>query len=185
MGLIELAAAKALASSAVFLFMTVLMMASAKRISTCIVLFSAQSAVMMAQPLAIAYAGRSIEAFGVAGLVLSIKVIGIPYALFRIVKDLKAPQDVASSTSASLSVFLMVALILLSYFAVQPYAKELRVSEDMLAAAVALVLSGAFLMVSRKCVEAVGPLDPYLFFYWEETDFCRRARHLGWRVVLV
>ncbi len=43
---------------------------------------------------------------------------------------------------------------------------------------------GSFLMVSRRCVEAVGPLDPYLFFYWEETDFCRRARYQGWRVVL-
>jgi len=40
-------------------------------------------------------------------------------------------------------------------------------------------------MVSRRCVETVGPLDPYLFFYWEETDFCRRARFQGWRVVLV
>jgi GT2 family glycosyltransferase len=46
-------------------------------------------------------------------------------------------------------------------------------------------VEGSFLMVSRRCVEAVGPLDPYLFFYWEETDFCRRARHQGWRVVLV
>jgi GT2 family glycosyltransferase len=39
-------------------------------------------------------------------------------------------------------------------------------------------------MVSRRCAEAVGPLDPYLFLYWEETDFCRRARYRGWRVVL-
>lgn len=46
-------------------------------------------------------------------------------------------------------------------------------------------VEGSFLMVSRRCVEKVGPLDPYLFFYWEETDFCRRARHQGWRVVLV
>jgi len=46
MGLIELAAAKALASSAVFLFITLLMMAAAKRISTCIVLVSIQSAIM-------------------------------------------------------------------------------------------------------------------------------------------
>jgi GT2 family glycosyltransferase len=43
---------------------------------------------------------------------------------------------------------------------------------------------GSFLMVSRQCVQSVGPLDPYLFFYWEETDFCRRARYRGWRVVL-
>jgi len=46
-------------------------------------------------------------------------------------------------------------------------------------------VEGSFLMVSRRCVESVGPLDPFLYFYWEETDFCRRARHQGWRVVLV
>jgi GT2 family glycosyltransferase len=45
-------------------------------------------------------------------------------------------------------------------------------------------VEGSFLMVRRECVEAVGPLDPYLFFYCEETDFCRRARYLGWRVIL-
>jgi hydrogenase-4 component E len=43
-----------------------------------------------------------------------------------------------------------VGLILLSFFAVQPYARALHVDEDMLAAAIALVLTGAFLMVSRK-----------------------------------
>jgi GT2 family glycosyltransferase len=46
-------------------------------------------------------------------------------------------------------------------------------------------VEGSFLMVSRRCVEGVGPLDPLLFFSWEEADFCRRARFRGWRVVLV
>jgi GT2 family glycosyltransferase len=45
-------------------------------------------------------------------------------------------------------------------------------------------VEGSFLMARRECVEAAGPLDPYLFFYCEETDFCRRARYRGWRVVL-
>jgi GT2 family glycosyltransferase len=45
-------------------------------------------------------------------------------------------------------------------------------------------VEGSFLMVSRPCVESVGPLDPFLYFYWEETDFCRRARKQGWRVLL-
>ena len=45
-------------------------------------------------------------------------------------------------------------------------------------------VEGSFLMVHRQCVQQTGPLDPYLFFYWEETDFCRRARHQGWRVVV-
>jgi len=150
MGLIELAVAKALASSAVFLFITVLMMATAKRISTCIVLFGVQSAIMTAQILAIAWAGKSIEAAIVAVLVIAVKVVAIPYALFRIVRDLKTSQAVTASTTASQSVFIMAGLIVLSFFAVQPYAKSLRVDEDMLAAAVALLLTGAFLMVSRR-----------------------------------
>jgi GT2 family glycosyltransferase len=46
-------------------------------------------------------------------------------------------------------------------------------------------VEGSFLMVRRGCYESVGPLDPFLFFYWEEADFCRRARFRDWRVVLV
>lgn len=45
-------------------------------------------------------------------------------------------------------------------------------------------VEGSFLMVSADCVTDVGWLDPYLFFYWEETDFCRRALRKGWRVAL-
>lgn len=150
MGLIELAVAKALASSAVFLFVTLLMMAAAKRISTCIVLFGLQSAVMAAQILAVAYVGKSVEAYAIAALVVAVKIVAIPYTLLRIVRDLKAPQDVASSTTAAQSVFIMAGLILLSFFAVAPYAKTLRIDEELLASAVALVLAGAFLMVSRK-----------------------------------
>jgi Hydrogenase 4 membrane component (E) len=125
-------------------------MAASKRISTCIVLFGLQSAVMTAEILAIAYVSRSLEALAVAALVLGVKVIAIPYAWFRVVKDIKATREVESSTTASQSVFIAVGLILLSFFAVQPYARSLHVDEDMLAAAIALVLTGAFLMVSRK-----------------------------------
>jgi len=45
-------------------------------------------------------------------------------------------------------------------------------------------VEGSFLAVSAACVRDVGWLDPFLFFYWEEADFCRRARRKGWRVVL-
>jgi len=46
-------------------------------------------------------------------------------------------------------------------------------------------VEGSFLMVSRNTVKTVGPLDPHFFAFWEEADFCRRARHSGIRVVLV
>ncbi len=160
MGLVQLAAAKTLASAAVLLFITVLMMASARRISTCIVLFGAQCAVLTSQILALAYVHRSTEAYIVAAMVFVIKVIAIPFALFRIVERLNAPRDVSSSTTSAESVFIAAGLILLSFYAVRPYVQTLGVEEDMLAASVALILTGAFLTVSRKkaLMQVVGLL---------------------------
>jgi N-acetylglucosaminyl-diphospho-decaprenol L-rhamnosyltransferase len=38
---------------------------------------------------------------------------------------------------------------------------------------------GAVLLVSSECMAAVGPWDESFFLYSEETDFCQRARILG------
>ncbi len=175
MGLFETEAAKALASSAVFLFMTVLLIAAARRISTCIVMFSAQSAVLALQVLAIAHVRHSKEAYAIAALVLIVKAAAIPYALFRIVDALKAPHDVSASTTSSQSVFIAAGLILLSFFAVQPYAGVLGVDEAMLAAAVALILTGGFVMISRKkaLMQVIGllVLDNGIFLAALTTTF--------------
>ncbi len=150
MRLVEFAAVKTLASSAVLLFITVLLMAAARRISTCIALFAAQCAIITAQILAMAYVHRSPESYAVAGLMLTVKVLAIPYALGWIVEKLETPRDVKASTTSAQSVFIVSALILLSFFAIAPYVPVLQVDEDILAAAITLVLTGAFLMVSRK-----------------------------------
>jgi GT2 family glycosyltransferase len=39
---------------------------------------------------------------------------------------------------------------------------------------------GSFLMMRRKCLEQVGPLDERFFIYDEDIDWCRRAREAGW-----
>ncbi len=150
MGLVDIAAAKTLASSAVFIFITLLLLASAKRTRTCIVLFSVQGAVVTAQILATAYVHRSAEAYAIAFLVLVIKVLAIPYLLLRIVDRLNMPREVKASTTSAQSVFITAALILLSFLVIQPYVRAFNIDEDMLAAAIALVLTGCFLMVSRK-----------------------------------
>jgi GT2 family glycosyltransferase len=46
-------------------------------------------------------------------------------------------------------------------------------------------VEGSFPMIKRRCIEKIGPLDPFLRIGWEDADFCRRARYNGWRVVLV
>jgi GT2 family glycosyltransferase len=40
---------------------------------------------------------------------------------------------------------------------------------------------GAVLLMARDCYDALGGWDESYFLYSEETDFCLRARELGWR----
>jgi hydrogenase-4 component E len=147
--LVDLAASKAMGSAAVLLFLTLLLLAAAKRISTSIVAFALQSAILGAQVLAVARVHGSAESYFIGALVILIKVLVIPYALFRLVEKLHAPRDVKLSLSPVYSVFITTGVIFLSFTAVHTYVQELRVAEDVLAAAVALILSGSFLMVSH------------------------------------
>jgi hydrogenase-4 component E len=59
-------------------------------------------------------------------------------------------RDVKASTTPAQSVFVVAAIIYLSYAAVHSYGQAVHVPDDALAAAVSLILTGAFLMVSRK-----------------------------------
>jgi N-acetylglucosaminyl-diphospho-decaprenol L-rhamnosyltransferase len=43
-------------------------------------------------------------------------------------------------------------------------------------------VNGASMMVRRAVFETVGLMDEGYFLYFEETDFCRRARRAGWDV---
>jgi len=150
MGLIELAAVKVLSSAAVLLFSTVLLMATAKRITTCVYLLAVQAVILTLEVVAAGYMEHVPEVYIIAGMVLLAKVIGIPYALLWLMKKLHTPHDVGASLSPGYSVFVMSGLIVLSFVAVRLYLQELHATEVMLAAAVALILSGAFLMVTRS-----------------------------------
>jgi hydrogenase-4 component E len=86
----------------------------------------------------------------VAAMVFVVKVLAIPYALHRIRRRLNVAPDVSASTTTAQSVFIVVGLILLAFLVVQPYARAFVLDAEMLAAATAVVLTGAFLMVSRK-----------------------------------
>ena len=38
------------------------------------------------------------------------------------------------------------------------------------------------MLVRRDCFEQLGGLDETFFLYYEDVDFCRRAREAGWSV---
>lgn len=44
-------------------------------------------------------------------------------------------------------------------------------------------VSGCALLARREMIEQVGVLDDRFFYYWEETEWCLRARRAGWRVL--
>jgi GT2 family glycosyltransferase len=46
-------------------------------------------------------------------------------------------------------------------------------------------ISGCAILVRRELIEQVGALDDRFFYYWEETEWCLRARRQGWQVVFV
>jgi len=45
-------------------------------------------------------------------------------------------------------------------------------------------VKGACLLLTRRALATVGPLDDRFFMYFEETDWCRRARDRGLRIYL-
>jgi N-acetylglucosaminyl-diphospho-decaprenol L-rhamnosyltransferase len=44
-------------------------------------------------------------------------------------------------------------------------------------------VSGACVVISAKAIAKVGILDEGYFMYWEDADWCRRARDDGFRIV--
>jgi N-acetylglucosaminyl-diphospho-decaprenol L-rhamnosyltransferase len=44
-------------------------------------------------------------------------------------------------------------------------------------------VNGAFMLVRRQALEAVGPLDEGYWLYMEDLDWCRRFHLAGWRVL--
>lgn len=45
------------------------------------------------------------------------------------------------------------------------------------------VVTGCYLMVRGEALSQVGPLDEGFFMYGEETDWCCRFAHAGWKVL--
>lgn len=41
-------------------------------------------------------------------------------------------------------------------------------------------VTGAFALIRRETFDALGGFDTGFFLYWEDADFCRRARDAGW-----
>lgn len=43
---------------------------------------------------------------------------------------------------------------------------------------------GSSMFIRKECWEDLGPFDPNYFIFWDEVEYCRRARNHDWRVVM-
>lgn len=46
-------------------------------------------------------------------------------------------------------------------------------------------ISGCAILVRRDVIEQLGSIDERFFYYWEETEWCLRAREGGWSIIHV
>lgn len=46
-------------------------------------------------------------------------------------------------------------------------------------------ISGCAILVRRQVIQQIGDLEERFFYYWEENDWCARAREHGWKVMFV
>ena len=47
------------------------------------------------------------------------------------------------------------------------------------------VVTGCFMLVRQKAIDAVGIMDEQFFMYGEETDFCYRFKQSGWKILFI
>jgi hydrogenase-4 component E len=126
------------------------LMVIAKRIPALIRGFRLQSFFLFLATLTIALREHQIDLYIVAGFLFIIKVTGVPYLLYRVIKKINVKEDLGLFINAQLSLLCALALTYLSWFfagyLVAVYNTGLVV---MMAVAFFVVLIGIFLMIFR------------------------------------
>jgi hydrogenase-4 component E len=86
----------------------------------------------------------------VATLTLLGKVIFLPWHLERLVRQIKIEQEIQPFVNAPATMFVCGALTVLAHIVAQPFKSSERLGSNTLAVAIALLLTGFFLMINRR-----------------------------------
>ncbi|MDD5593789.1 MAG: hypothetical protein PHG97_03500 [Candidatus Margulisbacteria bacterium] len=125
-------------------------MVAAKRMSTLIGNFRLQSLLLCLLTGIEAAKGHYIELYIVAGLILILKVLGIPYFMSRIMKSMKIGENIGFIINPQLSLILGLALTYLSWvFAGQVFADQEVLGRMFTAISFATILIGMFILITR------------------------------------
>ncbi len=132
------------------LLMSTYLMVIAKRMGALIRGFRCQSFCLFLAAFIVALKEREGDLFIIAALVFIIKVILVPFLLYRIIRKIKVNEDLGLFINPQLSLIWALGFTYLSwFFTTQVIVTANQSITGMFAVAFFVLLSGIFLMVSR------------------------------------
>ncbi|MDD2763274.1 MAG: hypothetical protein PHE83_04770 [Opitutaceae bacterium] len=113
-------------------------------------LFALQSLLLSGIATVVAFAYGAWHVLAVAVLTLIGKVIFLPWLLQRLVRRIKIEQEIHPFVNMPASMLICGALTVLSYVVARPFTSLARLGSNTLPVALALLLTGMFLMINRR-----------------------------------
>ncbi len=117
---------------------------------TSIRIFAMQSLLLAAIAGVVGYAYHAWHVYVVVVLTLAGKVIFLPWRLERLVRQIRIEQEIQPFANPPASMLICGALTVLAYVVARPIVSLERLGSNTLAVAIALLLTGFFLMINRR-----------------------------------
>jgi hydrogenase-4 component E len=133
-----------------FMLVLQLLLAVQSMLVTNIRLFALQSLLLAAIAAVVAYAYGAWHVYVVALLTIIGKVFFLPWRLERLVRQIKIEQEIRPFVNMPSSMLICGALTVLAYVVARPITSLERLGSNTLAVAIALLLTGFFLMINRR-----------------------------------
>lgn len=136
--------------AAVILMMSFAMI-SQRRIASLINLFALQGAALVAASVLLGYAGHNPDLYVSAGLTLALKVILIPWLLYRVIRKLNVRWDVEPLINVPTLMIAGIALVIFSFSLALPVSRlSSSIAGGSLGIALACVLLSFMMMITRS-----------------------------------
>jgi hydrogenase-4 component E len=135
---------------AAFLLLVAFGMLSQRRITGIVTLFAWQGLALAASTALVAYSTGQHHLYMSAGLTLLLKVIALPWILFRLTRKLKVHRDVEPMINIPTTMLLGIVLVIFAFNLAQPISQIAgTVTRSTLGIAMASVLLSFLMMITR------------------------------------
>ncbi len=126
-------------------------MISQRRIASLINLFALQGAALVVASALLGYAGHNPDLYVSAGLTLALKVILIPWLLYRVIRKLNVRWDVEPLINVPTLMLAGIALVIFSFSLALPVSRlSSSIAGGSLGIALACVLLSFMMMITRS-----------------------------------